>query len=141
MNAASAEVLAESLEALRRALARFEEALAHPGTATDALLRDGLIQRFEFTFEQFWKALRMALTARDIPTGNSPRSVLQVAYGEGWIAEEAPWIAMIRDRNRTSHTYREDIALQVAAQLPRYCDLMAALAARLPALAAPAPDP
>ena len=71
MNAA-AEALADSLEALRRALARFDEALAHPGTTTDALLRDGLIQRFEFTFEQFWKTLRMGLSARDIPTGTAP---------------------------------------------------------------------
>jgi nucleotidyltransferase substrate binding protein (TIGR01987 family) len=141
MNAVAAEALTESLEALRRALERFEEALARPETATDPLLRGGLIQRFEFTFEQFWKTLRTALTARDVPSGNSPRAVLQAAYGEGWISEEAPWIAMIRDRNRTSHTYREDVALQVVAQLPRYRDLIAAMAARLPALVSPPPGP
>jgi len=129
----------EAREALGRALARFGEALARTDVAQDDLVRDGLIRRFEFTFEQFWKTLRIGLVMRGLEPAPSPRSVLSAAYAEGWLASEAPWVAMIRDRNRTSHTYREAIAREVAAQLPAYHALMAEVAERLPRLAPPAP--
>jgi hypothetical protein len=34
----------------------------------------------------------------------SPRGAFREAYAQGWLAEEAPWLAMIEARNLTSHT-------------------------------------
>ena len=46
--------------------------------------------------------------------------------------EEAVWIDMIEDRNRTSHTYREELARQVFARLPAYLAAMRAALAQVP---------
>lgn len=49
------EVLRDKLDNFSRAVARLEEALKAQG---HALSLDGTVQRFEFTFEMAWKALR-----------------------------------------------------------------------------------
>lgn len=51
-----------SITSLERALARLEEGLArHLTTPNDEQLRDGLVQRFEFTYEQAHRLLRRFL--------------------------------------------------------------------------------
>jgi hypothetical protein len=64
---------------------------------------DGTIQRFEFTFELFWKALRRFLQREGIDTG-SPRSTLRHTYRRGLLDHEQLWLDMLDDRNaaRTS---------------------------------------
>jgi hypothetical protein len=49
------DTLKNALESLGNALDRFAEAIAHPDP--DDVVMDGTIQRFEFTFELFWKNL------------------------------------------------------------------------------------
>jgi nucleotidyltransferase substrate binding protein (TIGR01987 family) len=71
------ETLHASLESLGSALDRFGEALAHP--APDDIVMDGTIQRFEFTFELFWKTLRRFLQQEGVDTA-SPKSTLRQAY-------------------------------------------------------------
>ena len=44
-----------SLEKLKKAFKRLDEAVKE---ASDELDRDGVIQRFEFTFEMFWKTVK-----------------------------------------------------------------------------------
>jgi hypothetical protein len=55
---------------LGRSLDRLEEALRV--ASEEPLAIDGTIQRFEFTFELFWKTVRRAL-ARQGVEANSPR--------------------------------------------------------------------
>jgi len=124
---------------LERALARLAEALhrlaSEPG---DDIVRDAVVQRFEFTVEQFSKTLRLALHQRGVQSGLGPRAALQGTAAEGWLNDEArPWRDMIEDRNRTSHTYRKEIGDAVLAHVPDHLARMAALAARLPGLLAP----
>lgn len=118
------------------ALSRLSEGLAEPGALEHPLMRDGLVQRFEFTVEQFWKTLRFALRRRGLDPAGSPRSVLEAAFAEGWIEDEAGWLAMVDDRNRTSHAYRKAVADEVLGRLPGHLTRMQALAARLPGLTA-----
>jgi len=81
------------LEDLDRSLDRLAEALAVP--AEEPLAIDGTIQRFEFTFELFWKALRRLL-ARQGVEANSPKAVLQQAYRLGWLDDEPKWLKVPR---------------------------------------------
>jgi nucleotidyltransferase substrate binding protein (TIGR01987 family) len=105
---------ARSVDALRRALDRLREALAEP--ETNPLAIDGTIQRFEFAIELFWKALRRLLRREGVTT-TTPREALQEAFRAGWLADEARWLQMLRDRNQTSHTYHEPTARRVYANI------------------------
>jgi nucleotidyltransferase substrate binding protein (TIGR01987 family) len=107
----------ESLERLRAALARFDEALALPKTIGVNL--DGSIQRFEFTFELTWKCAKRALEAIGVQA-LSPRAAIKECYAQGWLDDEALWLDMLSDRNRTSHTYVEAIAGKVYDRLKDY---------------------
>jgi nucleotidyltransferase substrate binding protein (TIGR01987 family) len=105
------------LEDLGRALDRLGEALAVPEDAPLAV--DGTIQRFEFTFELFWKALRRRLAGDGIEA-NSPKAVLQQAYRLGWLDDEQRWLLLLQDRNLSSHTYREPLAIEIYRRLPAH---------------------
>jgi nucleotidyltransferase substrate binding protein (TIGR01987 family) len=124
--------LAEALARLAAGLA-LPEALAHP------LMRDGLIQRFEFCAEQLWKTLRFALRARGLDPAGSPRALLEAAAAERWLDDEAAWLDLLRDRNRTSHAYRKAIADEVLGKLAAHLARMQALADALPAYLGGAP--
>lgn len=76
--------------------------------------RAGIIQAFEFTFEQAWKAIQKKATLLGLEVG-SPKKSFSVAMENFWIPieEESKWLQLIKDRNLTSHTYHEDIAKEV----------------------------
>lgn len=101
---------ARALAAFGRALERLREALAEPEDSP--LTIDGTIQRFEFAIELSWKALRRLLIREGVST-TTPREALREAFRAGWLADEAAWLQMLRDRNETSHTYNEATAKRV----------------------------
>ncbi|MBX6423899.1 nucleotidyltransferase substrate binding protein [Thermosulfurimonas sp. F29] len=70
-----------ALERLKEAASRLEEALPR---VKDDLDRDGVIQRFEFTFELFWKTLKFILEYQGISC-TSPRQCLKEAFKMGLI--------------------------------------------------------
>lgn len=92
-----------------QALERLREALVLPYSE---VVRDGVIQRFEFTFELLWKSLQIYLQHLGYEA-NSPRRVLRAAFEAGIIPSDAEgdgWMAMLDDRNLTSRTYDEALA-------------------------------
>ncbi len=80
--------------------------------------RAGIIQAFEFTFEQCWKAIQKKAGAEGVVFA-SPKKALEWAMASLWIdpKKESTWLAMINDRNLTSHTYREKTANEVATHI------------------------
>lgn len=84
--------------------------------------RAGVIQAFELTFEQCWKAIQKKAGAEGV-TVASPKKALEWALKAAWIVpeDESVWLEMLSDRNLTSHTYREQTAQEVAGRvLSRY---------------------
>lgn len=114
------------LENLGLALERLREALA---IEANDIVRDGAIQRFEFCFELSWKAVQQRAREDGIDCA-SPRTCFQQAWRQGWI-EEVPALAMISDRNLTSHTYDQALAVQVYSRLAAHCETMEQLRAHL----------
>jgi nucleotidyltransferase substrate binding protein (TIGR01987 family) len=114
---------------LGRSLDRLAEALAVH--ADEPLAVDGTIQRFEFTFELFWKAVRRLLARQGIEA-NSPKAVLQQAYRLGWLDDEQQWLEVLKDRNLSSHTYKEPLALEIYGRIPAHYAAMRAVFAQLP---------
>jgi nucleotidyltransferase substrate binding protein (TIGR01987 family) len=115
------------LSSLRDANARLREALAQP---KNEFLRDASIQRFEFTFELFWKNLKAAAEEAGLEAV-SPRDSLRMAFRLGLIDEEPAFFRMIEDRNLTSHTYRVQTAEEIYGRLPRYAALIGECLTRL----------
>ena len=101
-----------SLRKSSRALGRLEEAVASPPSP---LQSDAVFQRFEFTFELCWKALRIYLSESEGIQVSSPRGTLKEAFRERLIdsSEEDGFVRMLEDRNLSSHTYDEHEALEI----------------------------
>lgn len=121
MPAESTAKLHLSLENLENALRRLAEALAEP--PTNALAVDGTIQRFEFVIELFWKTYRRALLVEGVET-KTPRESLSQAYQAQWLDDESTWLAMLKDRNETSHLYDEERARQIYEHIREYCPVL-----------------
>ncbi|MBV6325232.1 HI0074 family nucleotidyltransferase substrate-binding subunit [Duganella violaceipulchra] len=91
------------------AVNRLEEALAQP---ENSFLRDATIQRFKFTYELAWKAIKLWLETKDIVVLNA-KDTLQAALEQGLLADGNSWSQLHRMRNLTSHTYDEAQAMAV----------------------------
>lgn len=90
-----------SLGKLKEANARLEDGLK---SVNDDLGIDGVIQRFEFTFELLWKTLKLFLEDKGILC-HSPKDCLKAAFKYGLITDEQIFIQMLEDRNILSHVY------------------------------------
>ena len=118
----------ERLTEFARALLQLERALAEPKSE---FLRDSAIQRFEFSVDLAWKALQDVLERSYGLRPNAPKTAVRLAHENGVIEDVVPWLAMIDDRNLTSHTYDIDLAEDIYARLPAHAKLLRELADRL----------
>ncbi|WP_307993387.1 HI0074 family nucleotidyltransferase substrate-binding subunit [uncultured Clostridium sp.] len=84
----------------------------------DDIIRDSLIQRFEFTYELTHKTLREFMKYLGVTLENSfPRSIYKKAYVNNLISNDKVWISLLEDRNSTSHIYSEDLADEIANRI------------------------
>ena len=111
--------LVDAVERLREGLERHRR---EPG---DDQLRDGLIQRFEFTYELSHRMLRRYL--RQVSA--SPDTIVQMSFQDlvrtgneqGLLRGDWPAWRRYRDmRARTSHTYAVAVAKQVVECIPDF---------------------
>lgn len=76
-----------------------------PDEFTDLEL-EGLIQRFEYTFELSWKTLKDYLEHSGIVLAPiTPAAVIKAAFSAKVIEDGQTWIDMLKHRNLMSHTY------------------------------------
>ena len=104
-----------NVKALEKALQRLKESLTFD--LSQPLVVDACIQRFEFSIELTWKTLKKCLAIEGIEA-NTPRECIQQAYAIHWLNDETAWLSMLKDRNLTSYTYKEDMALEIYHRLP-----------------------
>ena len=121
------EKLLKLMRALDSALFRLEDVLKQPA---NEYMRDSALQRFEFTFELFWKNLKGVSDFSGNPVF-SPRDALRSAFQLGLIADDPEWFKMLEDRNLTSHAYQEAIAQLIYSHLPKYLRMMQEVFAEL----------
>jgi nucleotidyltransferase substrate binding protein (TIGR01987 family) len=98
-----------------KALRRLEAVLAQP---KDEFMRDSSIQRFEFTIDLAWKAIKAHLHEKHGIACASPKSCLREAFKVGIVDHEEKWLSFVDMRNETSHTYNEELAEEVYKCLP-----------------------
>lgn len=78
---------------------------------------EGLIQRFEYTFELAWKLIKDYLQAQGLTFQPTPKGSLSAAFKIGIINDHDTWREMTVARNLTSHTYNEGEAEAIVAQI------------------------
>lgn len=123
-----------SVEEFTKAIKSLEEALQSLAQAKDEtmkkLVRDACIQRFEFSVELAWKTSRKVLGS----SSTGPKIVVREMAQNGLIQDTDLWFDFLEARNKSSHTYNEDIAREVLATLTKFPshanDLLARLKAR-----------
>jgi nucleotidyltransferase substrate binding protein (TIGR01987 family) len=82
------------------------------------IIRDSLIQRFEFTYELTHKTLREFMKYLGVNLENSfPRTIYKKAYVNNLISNDKVWINLLEDRNSTSHIYNENLANEIANRI------------------------
>jgi len=99
------------IEKCEKAFQKLVSFLAEPQTSE--AIKAGVIQAFEYNFEIFWKAFKIFAVAQGFEDPPSPRKALTAAFALKIIEDEATWVQMMKDRNNTSHTYNETIALEI----------------------------
>jgi len=97
----------------KKALAQLERFLENQ--ELNEMEEQGLIQAFEYTFELAWKTLQDILEEiSGYPEIRGPRPTITQAFNDGLISNGEKWMEMLKDRNRTVHTYDENIAREIA---------------------------
>jgi nucleotidyltransferase substrate binding protein (TIGR01987 family) len=88
--------------------------------------RDAAIQRFSFSFEAAWKAAQLYLKEREGLEAASPKAAIRASLQVGLLSEPDVRLAlaMADDRNLTVHTYNEELAKRIFADLDGYAGLM-----------------
>lgn len=88
------------------------------------LIRDSVIQRFEFCTDTLWKFLKSYLEEelKIQLTVVSPRRVFRAVLDQKLIFDEEFEMCMriVEDRNMTSHTYHEELAEEIVERVPEY---------------------
>lgn len=96
----------QRFENFKRAFVLLREALEEEPDTLNQLEKEGIIQRFEYTFELAWKVLKDKMEDDGLTIDQiSPQGVVRQAYQAKYIHNAETWMNMIGDRNLLSHTY------------------------------------
>lgn len=79
----------------------------------DEIIKEGLIQRFEYTHELAWNVMKDYATYQGNTTVGGSRDATREAFQLQLMSDGAVWMDMIGSRNKTSHTYNEATADEI----------------------------
>jgi nucleotidyltransferase substrate binding protein (TIGR01987 family) len=97
----------ERHEFYQKALRQLQNGLA-PYPNLNELEKDGVIQRFEFTFEMAWKTLQDYFAQESgYVDVKGPRTVLKQAITDNLASDGYTWLQMLESRNELTHVYDE----------------------------------
>lgn len=80
------------------------------GKELSQLEKEGVIQRFEYTFELAWKTLKDYLEYSGIILKQiTPKEVIKTGFESKILPDGDLWIEMLAKRNLLSHTYSQEV--------------------------------
>lgn len=126
----------QRLNSYMKVLSLLEEAVRrHAENTMNELEEQGMIKRFEFTYELAWNVLRDYFEYQINAGISGPRDAFREAFHKNLIDDGDGWMEMIRSRNLSSHTYSEDIAKGLIDKIVNsYIHLFTALRERIKAI-------
>lgn len=106
--------MALDLSGLEKAVKSFEEAVDYsnnlPENIAADIVRDSVIQRFEYTYELGWKLLQRWIKLNIGPEEAEPRTkkdLFRLAAKKNLIDDPSPWFEFSEARNQVARTYNE----------------------------------
>ena len=114
--------LKKALEALKIAFEIYDQNLLPNHLPEKIVLRDGVIQRFEFTFELSWKTLKRYLEEYGMEKVDSlnNRDFFRVGFEQGLLDDPEVWFHYLKMRNQSSHVYDEAKATMVFSSARKF---------------------
>lgn len=79
----------------------------------DEIIREGLIQRFEYTHELAWNVMKDYAAYQGNANVGGSRDATREAFQLQLFTDGKVWMDMIGSRNKTSHTYNEEVADEI----------------------------
>ncbi|EOR28239.1 MULTISPECIES: HI0074 family nucleotidyltransferase substrate-binding subunit [Clostridium] len=102
---------------LKKAYSRLKE-VSDLYDGHDDIIRDSLIQRFEFTYELTHKTLKEFMKYLGVTLENSfPRTIFKKAYVNNLISDDKVLINLLEDRSSITHIYTEDMYNELANRI------------------------
>lgn len=83
------------------------------------LEEQGLIKAFEYTYELAWNTMKDFLTYKGVTDIYGSRDSIRQAFSSGLIHDGDMWMDMLQSRNKTSHTYNEETAEEIAQAIQK----------------------
>lgn len=94
--------------------------------------KQGLIKAFEFTHELAWNVMKDYFEYQGNTSITGSRDATREAFQRNLITDGEGWMEMIQSRNKTSHTYNQDVADEIAGKVTAlYYDLFKAFEKRI----------
>ena len=104
------------ISSLLKAYEAFSRVLSQSGELEEnyyEVYRAAIIQNFEFSFELCWKLMQRWLEmddSRAVARTLNKKDLFRLAHTKGLIHDAEKWFEYLNARNRTSHTYDENLA-------------------------------
>ena len=81
------------------------------------IVRDGLIQRFQYTHELAWNVIKDYFEYQGNTSIKGSRDAIREAFTTGLIDDGEVWMDTIRSRVQTVHAYDENTASEIAEKV------------------------
>lgn len=103
--------LVESYNEFRKAYLKLQEFIQNDDKTE--ISKAAIIHAFEYTFELWWKTVQRYLEYNFNMQDYGPNATIKNAFQYKLIQDGQVWMNMLRDRNLTTHTYKEDVANEI----------------------------
>ena len=90
-------------------------------------IKNGVAQKFEYTFELCWKCVKDFLKRQEGIDEATPKKIIKALYLSGYVIED-DYLALLKavdDRNLLSHIYDEAVFAETLTRIPDYARLIA----------------
>ena len=96
-------------------------------------MQNGRAQKFEYTTELCWKAIKFFLKENEGLDEASPKKVIKAYFLGGHLSEDDYFLLLeaVEDRNRLSHIYDATTFNNILERLPNYAALFERVSAQL----------
>ena len=112
--------ISKLLSDLKEAVLRLDEAYEkYDKLDLSRLEKDGIIQRFEFTFELSWKLMQVVLTDQHKQV-YGVKTVIRESAKLGLVDSPIKWFGFLDARNLTAHAYKQKTADEVLKKAKKF---------------------